>query len=171
MHSPMDDLPHWIIVLLTFCGICWAGDTPKCEAITVKYCKKLWYNTTAMPNRQRHQNQFDIEMEMESFTNLIEEKCSPEITTFLCDIFLPKCSVESSRLIVIQHPCRSDCLKVKSDCETYLKRDWPPILSCDNLPEDGACAALTPPTSHSGHYPGCANTLLFVVIVLITNFL
>lgn len=113
----------------------------KCVPIQADVCKQLnhEYNYTLFPNdfsssQGRSLKQFN------SFNRLVQSKCSPVLTQFLCAYHFPPCT--------FQHvwPCQAVCEMARRDCEPVLKRYgyvWPSYFNCSRFPARQPCVNST----------------------------
>ncbi|CAH1225908.1 FZD4 [Branchiostoma lanceolatum] len=105
-----------------------------CDPIRIDMCKKLGYNVTRMPNLVGHDMQQDAELQLQTFTPLIQYGCSSQLQFFLCSVYVPMCT---EKVPIPIGPCQSMCLSVKRRCEPVLKEfgfPWPPTLNCSKFP-------------------------------------
>ena len=113
-------------------------DERKCELISVENCKHMFYNETQLPNTLSHKTQEEVQTRLRLFTPLIEAGCSPVLESFLCLLYLPKCSLDGN----ITRPCQSLCEAAKKSCKQKMQEIgflWPEEISCDDLPQSGSC--------------------------------
>lgn len=118
--------------------------TSKCKPMQADVCKKLSheYNYTLFPNdfftsQVRSMEQFNL------FDSLVESKCSPVLTKFLCTYHFPPCTQEFTQHI---WPCQALCETARRDCEPVLKRHghvWPMYLNCSKFPAQQPCVNST----------------------------
>lgn len=111
-----------------------------CQPIQVSLCKDLAYNMTILPNLLGHNTQEEAGMELHQFFPLVKVQCSPHLQFFLCNVYLPVCTVLERPL----PPCRHLCLTAKDGCEDLMNKfgfQWPQSLDCNKFPEstDGLC--------------------------------
>lgn len=122
-----------------------ASTGPKCEKLSVSFCRGLRYNLTAMPNFMGHEDQRQAERGLTTFMPLVHYNCSRHLRLFLCAVFAPVCSEH----VAMQIPaCKSLCLSVRRDCEpalTSLTLPWPHMLDCDRFPDRGNTLCVQPP--------------------------
>ncbi|XP_070148948.1 frizzled-4-like isoform X1 [Polyergus mexicanus] len=122
-----------------------AGTGPKCEKLSVSFCRGLRYNLTAMPNFMGHEDQRQAERGLTAFMPLVHYNCSRHLRLFLCAVFAPVCSEH----VAMQIPaCKSLCLSVRRDCEpalTSLTLPWPHMLDCDRFLDRGNTLCVQPP--------------------------
>ena len=110
----------------------------RCENIRTPLCQGLSYNQTKFPNFLHHTTQEKAGLELQQFYPLISLNCAKDLQSFLCSMFIPKCSISGSTV----KPCRKLCEQSRLGCETFMNRigmDWPSKLSCETLPEDDEC--------------------------------
>ncbi|XP_038078481.1 uncharacterized protein LOC119745889 isoform X2 [Patiria miniata] len=127
------------------------GTNDRCEDISVSWCRSaLGYNQTAMPNSLGHQFVIDAEMQLVTFTPVVQNGCSPHFSSFICSLYLPSCY--SAPVL----PCRELCEEARNGCAEVLLEfgfQWPEQLACEDLPShnDGATCYLgdfVPPQSN-----------------------
>ena len=122
--------------------------TTTCKPMQAGVCKELSheYNYTLFPNdfftsQARSLQQFN------SFGRLVESKCSPVLTNFLCTYHFPPCTQQITQHI---YPCRALCETAQRDCEPILKRYgavWPSYFNCSRFPEQQPCVNGTSPST------------------------
>ncbi len=104
-------------------------ETPwKCENITNEFCRNMKYNVTHIRN-QRH-----TQMELVSFTPLVNIKCSNELELFLCSVYVPYCTEKVRQPITA---CRTLCERVYTACYPVMSKHgfkWPSTLNCSQFP-------------------------------------
>ncbi|XP_010610423.1 frizzled-6 [Fukomys damarensis] len=128
----------WLCVLLPLAS---GHSLFTCEPITVPRCVKMTYNLTFFPNLMGHYDQGIAAVEMEHFLPLANLDCSPNVETFLCQAFIPRCTEH----VHVVPPCRGFCEKVYSDCKSIMDTfgiRWPEELECGRL----QCCNETVPT-------------------------
>lgn len=128
----------WLCVLLPLAS---GHSLFTCEPITVPRCVKMTYNLTFFPNLMGHYDQGIAAVEMEHFLPLANLDCSPNVETFLCQAFIPRCTEH----VHVVPPCRGFCEKVYSDCRSIMDTfgiRWPEELECGRL----QCCNETVPT-------------------------
>ena len=106
----------------------------KCVPITIKMCKDVGYNLTRMPNLVGHELQKDAELQLQTFTPLIQFGCSSQLKFFLCSVYAPLCT---EKIDVPIGACRPMCERVRSKCEPVLNKfnyPWPASLNCSQFP-------------------------------------
>ncbi|XP_071801085.1 frizzled-4-like [Asterias amurensis] len=106
----------------------------KCMPITIKLCHDLGYNVTRMPNLVGHEMQNDAELQLQTFTPLIQYGCSSNLRFFLCSVYVPLCT---EKVDIPIGACRPMCERVKNKCEPVLKEFgfmWPQSLNCSKFP-------------------------------------
>jgi len=112
----------------------------QCEPIKIDMCHRLGYNETIMPNLVGHELQQDAEMQLVTFTPLIQYGCSSQLRFFLCSVYVPMCTDKvptSSGWGLSIGPCRSLCETVKGKCLSVLQDFgffWPSALNCSKFP-------------------------------------
>lgn len=106
----------------------------KCDPIRIEMCKGLGYNVTGMPNLVGHDLQQDAELQLQTFTPLIQYGCSQQLKFFLCSVYVPMCT---EKVIDPIGPCRPMCLSVQRRCQPVLHEfgfPWPVALNCSKFP-------------------------------------
>lgn len=106
----------------------------KCDPIRIDMCKGLGYNVTGMPNLVGHDLQQDAELQLQTFTPLIQYGCSKQLKFFLCSVYVPMCTEKVMEPI---GPCRPMCLSVQKRCRPVLNEfgfPWPAALNCSKFP-------------------------------------
>lgn len=123
-----------------------------CEPIRIEMCKGLGYNMTGMPNLVGHELQQDAELQLQTFTPLIQYGCSTQLKFFLCAVFTPMCTEKVPFSI---GPCRPLCQNVKARCQPVLQEfgfPWPASLDCMKFPSENnhqhMCMEGPKPESH-----------------------
>ncbi|XP_002730495.1 frizzled-4-like [Saccoglossus kowalevskii] len=116
---------------------------PHCEPIKISMCKDLGYNITQMPNLVGHELQQDAELQLQTFTPLVQYGCSEQLHFFLCSVYVPMCD---EKVLTPIGACRPMCELVKSQCEPVLNEfgfPWPAALNCSKFParndQDSMC--------------------------------
>ncbi|XP_029636279.1 frizzled-4-like [Octopus sinensis] len=105
-----------------------------CDPIEIPTCKRQGYNVTGMPNLAGDDKQRDAQLQLNTFSPLIQYGCSSQLTFFLCSVFVPMCTDKVKEPI---GPCRPMCESVKRKCQPVLQEfglSWPPILNCSKFP-------------------------------------
>ena len=125
-----------VLVLALVCSLCFVhGKERKCEKITISMCQNIGYNLTYMPNMFKHDSQGDAQLEIHQFWPLVQAKCSPYLTIFLCSVYAPRCQPSSAKGIP---PCRPLCELVRKGCKSVLRQfgfSWPQQMSCKLFPK------------------------------------
>lgn len=106
----------------------------KCDPIRIEMCKGLGYNVTGMPNLVGHDLQQDAELQLQTFTPLIQYGCSKQLKFFLCSVYVPMCT---EKVVDPIGPCRPMCTNVQKRCRPVLNEfgfPWPAALNCSKFP-------------------------------------
>ncbi|XP_061427233.1 LOW QUALITY PROTEIN: frizzled-4-like [Lethenteron reissneri] len=106
----------------------------RCEPIRAALCQGLGYNATRVPNPLGHESQADAELQLQTFTPLVQYGCSAQLQFFLCAVHFPLCAEAVPEPI---GPCAGMCRAVRRRCEPVLvdfQYAWPPALACDRFP-------------------------------------
>ncbi|CAN9511565.1 unnamed protein product [Ophioblennius macclurei] len=105
-----------------------------CDPIRISLCQGLGYNVTKMPNLVGNVLQSDAELQLTTFTPLIQYGCSSQLKFFLCSVYVPMCT---DKVPIPIGPCGSMCLSVKRKCLPVLHEFgfiWPEVLNCSLFP-------------------------------------
>ncbi|KAG5269300.1 hypothetical protein AALO_G00200480 [Alosa alosa] len=105
-----------------------------CDPIRISMCQDLGYNVTKMPNLVGNVLQSDAELQLTTFSPLIQYGCSSQLKFFLCSVYVPMCT---DKVPIPIGPCGSMCLSVKRKCLPVLKEFgfvWPEVLNCSLFP-------------------------------------
>ncbi|XP_030633374.1 frizzled-4 [Chanos chanos] len=105
-----------------------------CDPIRISMCQDLGYNVTKMPNLVGNVLQSDAELQLTTFTPLIQYGCSSQLKFFLCSVYVPMCT---DKVPIPIGPCGSMCLSVKRKCLPVLNEFgfiWPDVLNCSLFP-------------------------------------
>ncbi|XP_076832131.1 frizzled-4 [Brachyhypopomus gauderio] len=116
-------------------------DEMTCDPIRISMCQDLGYNVTKMPNLVGNVLQSDAELQLTTFTPLIQYGCSSQLKFFLCSVYAPMCT---EKVPVTIGPCGSMCQSVRNRCLPVLQEfgfTWPDLLNC----------SLFPPTNDQNH--------------------
>ena len=118
----------------------------QCKPMQADVCKELSheYNYTLFPNdfftsQARSLEQFNV------FHKLIESKCSPVLTKFLCTYHFPPCTPQFTNHV---WPCQHLCETARRDCEPILKKYgvvWPNYFNCSRFRPQPHLPLLYPP--------------------------
>ncbi|XP_066555381.1 frizzled-4 [Amia ocellicauda] len=106
----------------------------QCDPIRISMCQDLGYNVTKMPNLVGNVLQSDAELQLTTFTPLIQYGCSSQLKFFLCSVYVPMCT---DKVNIPIGPCGSMCLSVKRKCLPVLTEFgfvWPEPLNCSLFP-------------------------------------
>lgn len=126
----------------------------KCQQMQIRFCEKVDYNKTALPNSLGHQTQADVESEINVFYPLMTKNCSPNLRLFLCSVYAPICFEHDNDSEVKLLPCQSLCESARNGCASVMRewgREWPPHLQCDKFPNGREKGVLCVGNdSHSG---------------------
>lgn len=132
----------------------------QCDPITVDLCKGLGYNVTGMPNLVGHETQQDADLQLQTFSPLIQYGCSTQLRFFLCSVYFPMCT---EKVVDSIGPCRPMCESVRRRCQPVLQEfgfPWPEALNCSKFPErndhqhmcmDGPGTENEPPFESDGY--------------------
>ncbi|XP_065916438.1 uncharacterized protein [Dysidea avara] len=114
-----------------------------CEPVQSNICKGLsnGYNSTRFPS-DFFTDQAQAILQFDTFSSLIESKCSTMLTKFLCTYYFPPCGPN-----ITQHiwPCEVLCEVVRHDCEPVMKRhgfSWPTYFDCSRFPSNQPCVDI-----------------------------
>ncbi|XP_049581783.1 frizzled-4 isoform X1 [Syngnathus scovelli] len=143
MQRMMVSLTRVVLLLLSGllaapCEVRGFGDEVEeitCDPIRISMCQGLGYNVTKMPNHVGNVLQSDAELQLNTFTPLIQYGCSSQLKFFLCSVYVPMCT---DKVPIPIGPCGSMCLSVKRKCEPVLQEfgfKWPDqALNCSQFP-------------------------------------
>ena len=107
----------------------------QCDPIRIEMCRGLGYNVTGMPNLVGHETQQDAELQLQTFSPLIQYGCSTQLQFFLCSVYAPMCT---DKVLNPIGPCRPMCESVRRRCQPVLQEfgfPWPSALNCSKFPE------------------------------------
>ena len=108
---------------------CENGDLTTCSCVPLNSSICRNYSHAVVPNYRGHRILEDTEIELKSFQQLIDTKCSKYLTAFLCFYYYPYCDCASGYYSPV--PCRDLCLTVKKECKAKIKKlKWPRYLAC-----------------------------------------
>ncbi|CAL8344675.1 unnamed protein product [Arctogadus glacialis] len=150
-----------LTLLLLLCGLTGAvafGDEVEemtCDPIRIAMCQGLGYNVTKMPNLVGNVLQSDAELQLTTFTPLIQYGCSNQLKFFLCSVYVPMCT---DKVPIPIGPCGSMCLSVKRKCLPVLNEFgfiWPEVLNCSLFPpqNDHNHMCMEGPGDEDVHHP------------------
>nr|CAI5823282.1 unnamed protein product [Callosobruchus analis] len=136
-HPSRYNLKTTMLPLLLFV-LAWPASSSEpllrtCEPIRVDMCL-MWYNMTSMPNLGGNDIQQEADLQLKSFSPLIQYGCSQNLKLFLCSVYVPMCTEKVSNPI---GPCRGLCEGVRSRCFPVLQGfgfPWPDALNCSRFP-------------------------------------
>uniref|UniRef100_A0A3P9L209 Frizzled-4 n=1 Tax=Oryzias latipes TaxID=8090 RepID=A0A3P9L209_ORYLA len=126
-----------LLLLRALCAVNAFGDEMEemtCDPIRISMCQGLGYNVTKMPNLVGNMLQSDAELQLTTFTPLIQCGCSSQLKFFLCSVYVPMCT---DKVPIPIGPCGSMCLSVKRKCLPVLLEfgyTWPEALNCSRFP-------------------------------------
>ena len=128
----------------------------ECEELRVPLCRQAQYNSTLFPNAFNHATQEEAALEVHQFYPLVKSNCSSELTTFLCSLYAPICTILPGPV----PPCRELCTRVKDACLPVLLNfgfSWSQQLACDQFPSLGKAVcvnvSLTTPITTNANPP------------------
>ncbi|KAJ3590898.1 hypothetical protein NHX12_008846 [Muraenolepis orangiensis] len=126
-----------------------------CDPIRIAMCQGLGYNVTKMPNLVGNVLQSDAELQLTTFTPLIQYGCSSQLKFFLCSVYVPMCT---DKVPIPIGPCGSMCLSVKRKCLPVLNEFgfiWPEVLNCSLFPpqNDHNHMCMEGPGDEEVHHP------------------
>ncbi|KAG5837094.1 frizzled-4 [Anguilla rostrata] len=133
----LDIVAFFLMVFHSQLGLAHAfGDDEEmtCDPIRISMCQDLGYNVTKMPNLVGNVLQSDAELQLTTFTPLIQYGCSSQLKFFLCSVYVPMCT---DKVPIPIGPCGSMCLSVKRKCLPVLTEFgfvWPEVLNCSLFP-------------------------------------
>ena len=138
----------------------------QCLPFTSVFCKDIGWENATFPNLLGISNPQTIESELSLFSQLYTTGCSNALVYFICTLYYPPCSIESSFFVTLK-PCRELCQYVNCTCDATVKSfgaQWPREFHCSNFP-----ASLQQQLC----YPGTVDVNLFrdkIVLPNITGF-
>ncbi|XP_064596475.1 uncharacterized protein LOC135463085 [Liolophura sinensis] len=110
-------------------------DETTCVANTVPLCSGFPHFEAFIPNMFWQSSLDLISRELGQYQELVDTGCNPNLSFFLCGIYLPFCQDVATEFAV---PCREVCEQVRADCEDDLQRtygiNWPGKLQCHRYP-------------------------------------
>ncbi|XP_030850491.1 uncharacterized protein LOC115917869 [Strongylocentrotus purpuratus] len=107
-----------------------------CESVSTPICMDMKYDFTQFPNLLQHANQDVAYLELSQFAPLIQVECSLDLGPFLCAVYMPPCTGQSSPQ-GIKPPCRELCESSRVGCLPLMTKfgyTWPETLDCDQFP-------------------------------------
>lgn len=141
--------PALVAILFVSCAaascpsqLCDSDSRPKCDRDDLTNCKCSPFNSTVCtrynhsvwPNYRGQVDMEDAEVEMNSFKDLMNSRCSPYLVDFLCFYYYPYCDCQSGYHTPV--PCRDLCLAVKKECKRKVPDlKWPCYLACRKFPK------------------------------------
>ncbi|XP_063780959.1 secreted frizzled-related protein 4 [Pseudophryne corroboree] len=133
-----------LLVVAVLCALAMGTHSAPCETVRIPLCRDMPWNITRMPNHLHHSTQENAILAIEQYQELVDIKCSPVLSFFLCAMYAPICTLEFLHDPI--KPCKSVCQRAKDGCEPIMKRynhSWPDNLACDDLPvyDRGVCIA------------------------------
>ena len=76
-----------------FCFFCSDSDGHVyVSTIRLELCRGIGYGQTSMPNLVGHDLQKDAQLQLQTFTPLIQYGCSSQLQFFLCSVYVPMCT-------------------------------------------------------------------------------
>jgi frizzled 4 len=142
MAAPSSELGGKVVaglMVVSLClGLCWCEteNVRTCEPIKLDLCRGIGYGQTSMPNLVGHDLQKDAQLQLQTFTPLIQYGCSSQLQFFLCSVYVPMCT---EKVHVPIGPCRPLCEAVRSRCQPVLQEfgfPWPSALNCSKFPPE-----------------------------------
>ncbi|XP_037081189.1 frizzled-1-like [Pollicipes pollicipes] len=118
-----------LVLVLVLALACASND--RCQDVTNEMCAGQPYSRARMPNILNHTTVDMAALEAHQFAPLVKVRCSPSLTSFVCLLYFPPCTV----LDAATPPCRELCQAARDDCEPLMTKfgfRWP--FSCEQFP-------------------------------------
>ncbi|XP_070545295.1 uncharacterized protein [Ptychodera flava] len=117
-----------------------------CQSLQSSICAlQVNYTQTHFPNFVGHEHPNDAELQLQTFTPLIQFGCSEYLPQFLCAVFYPYCDSNGVKL-----PCQSVCHIVYDGCMPVLESfgfPWPSAMDCSLFPTQQGCFSVDTTTT------------------------
>ena len=81
-----------MMLMLLLAQMCRTEVVRSCEPIKLDLCRGIGYGQTSMPNLVGHDLQKDAQLQLQTFTPLIQYGCSSQLQFFLCSVYVPMCT-------------------------------------------------------------------------------